>query len=179
MADSLNEQKAALERWLSDPAVQADLERHDWSAAFKTYPRLNLEDEPIPWAGPLRDLRGARITLVGSAGLSAPGQPLFNAGDIYGDYTWRVLPSDIDLATTTVAHEHYNHVAADQDRNSVYPLDRLRDLVNEGFIGGLTANVFSMMGYLPLWPRTMYEFAPAFAELVAGEHPDAVLMVPV
>lgn len=179
MAESLAEQNAALERWLTDPTVLADLERHDWSAAFKTYPRLNLEDEPVPWARPLHDLASARITLVGSAGLSAPGQAPYDAGNIYGDYTWRVLPADLDLATTTIAHEHYSHAAADQDRDSVYPLDRLRDLVSEGFIGGLTPQQFSMMGYLPLWPRTMHEFAPALAEQVVAQRPDAVLLVPV
>lgn len=179
MADSLSAQQAALERWWNDPTVRADLERRDWKAAFASYPRLDLEDQPVPWAGPLRDLRGARITLVGSAGLSAPGQPSYDAASLAGDYTWRVLPTDIDLATTTVAHEHYDHVAVDQDRNSVYPLTRLRELAHEGFIGGLTPEQFSMMGYLPLWPKTMHEFAPALADQVVAQQPDAVFLVPV
>lgn len=181
MADPLDQQEAALEQWLRDPVVRAELERKNWRAAFGRYPRLNLTEDPVPWATPPRDLAAARVMLVGSAGLSAPGQgqPAFNAADPYGDYSWRVLPRDLDLAQTTIAHEHYDHAAAEHDRDSVYPLDRLRALAQQGVIGGLTPEQLSFMGYLPNWQRVRDELAPALAEQVAQQQPDAVLLVPV
>lgn len=181
MAEPLSVQEAALEQWLRDPTVRAALERKDWRTAFAHYPRLDLTDEPVPWAAPPRDLAATRFMLVGSAGLSAPGlgQPAYDAEALDGDYSWRVLPRDLDLAQTTIAHEHYDHAAAERDRNAVYPLDRLRALAQQGAIGGLTPKQLSFMGYLPNWRRVREELVPALAEQVERQQPDAVLLVPV
>ena len=179
MALPLNEQRAALATWLEDAEVHEMLGRKDWRAAFAGYTRVNLEDAPIPWAQPPADLRQARLTLVGSGGVYAPGQQPFDDTHPLGDATWRALPADLDLATTSLAHEHYDHASGNLDRNVVFPLDRLRELVAAGEIGGLTPSVFSFMGYQPDWRVVMDTFAPALAEQVAAQRPDAALLVPV
>lgn len=179
MADSLDDQRAALREWLGLERVEAALSEKDWRRAFAGYPRVNLEDIPVPWAPAPRDIRAARFTLVGSGGLYAPGQTPFDAGNPRGDATWRVFSSDLDLASTSVAHEHYDHAAAEQDHNVVYPLERLRALAASGEIGGITDRHFSFMGYQPDWAFVMDSFAPRLAKLVATQHPDAALLVPV
>lgn len=179
MADSLDDQRAALREWFALERVREMLEQKDWRRAFGGYPRLNLEDVPVPWASPPRDMRTARITLVGSGGVYGPGQSPFDAGNPYGDATWRVLSSDTDLASTAIAHEHYDNAAAQQDRNAIYPLDRLRTLAANGEIGGLTERHFSFMGYQPDWANVLDTFAPQLAGWVASERPDAVVLVPV
>ncbi len=179
MADSLDEQRAALHEWSALEHVRERLEQKDWRRAFAGYTRVNLEDVPVPWASPPKDIRSARFTLVGSGGLYGPGQTPFDAGNPYGDMTWRVLSSDLDLATTAIAHEHYDNTAAQQDRNAVYPLDRLRTLAANGEIGGLTERHFSFMGYQPDWAHLLDTFAPQLVEWVAAQRPDAALLVPV
>ena len=179
MADSLEDQRAALREWFGLERVEAALGEKDWRRAFAGYPRLNLEDLPIPWAPSPRDIRATRFTLVGSGGLYAPGQTPFDAGNSYGDATWRVFAHDLELGDTAIAHEHYNNTAAEQDRNAVYPLDRLRTLAANGEIGGLTERHFSFMGYQPDWAHVMDTFAPQLAGWVAAQQPDAVLLVPV
>lgn len=179
MADSLEDQRVALREWFGLERVRDMLEQKDWRRAFAGYPRLNLEDIPVPWAPPPRDVRDARFTLVGSGGLHAPGQTPFDAGNPRGDATWRVLAHDLDLGATSIAHEHYDNTAAQHDRNAVYPLDRLRALAANGEIGGLTDRHFSFMGYQPDWANVMDTFAPQLAEWVVAQHPDAVLLVPV
>ncbi len=177
MALALDQQRAALDSWFA--RAQDALQRHDWRAAFAGYPRLDLADQPIPWAALPADLRSARLILVGSCGLSAPGQPPFDAANPYGDFSWRPIPADLALETTMIAHEHYDHGPALLDRNSIYPLARLRELVADGEIGGLTPLQFSLMGYLPDWRIVLDRLAPELAEQVAGQRPDAALLVPV
>jgi D-proline reductase (dithiol) PrdB len=178
MTTSRDASRAALETWFRE--VRADLERKDWRAAFGArYPRLSLEDAPVPWTPAPADLRRARLTLVGSSGLYLPGQRPFDTNALRGDFSWRPIPVDADLAGSSLAHEHYDHTAADADRNSVFPLERLRELVSSGEIGGLTQTHFSFSGYMPDWAEVLDQFAPALAERVVEQQPDAVLLVPV
>lgn len=170
-------QAQALEVWFI--AAESELRRKNWSAAFTTYPRLNLDDVPVPWAGPPADVRGARFCLVGSAGIYLPDQPRFEDGALRGDLSWRALPVDTDLTTTRIAHEHYGHDAAEADRNAVYPLGQLRALAAAGEIGGLTPTHFSFSGYIPNWVGVMEQLAPALADQVVAQRPDAALLVPV
>jgi D-proline reductase (dithiol) PrdB len=178
MTAPTDENRAALDAWFHD--VRPDLERKDWRAAFGArYPRLNLEDAPVPWTSPPTDLRRARLTLVGSSGLYLPGQRPFDTNSLRGDFSWRLVPVDADLTTSHLAHEHYDHTAADTDRNSVFPLDRLRELVATGEIGGLTETHFSFSGYLPDWAEVVDHFAPALVEHIVEQHADVALLVPV
>jgi D-proline reductase (dithiol) PrdB len=177
MAPPLEEQRAALDPWLA--AAHDALVTRDWRTAFAGYPRADLADESIPWAAPPADIRRARLTLVSSCGLSAPGQPPFDAASPLGDCTWRALPADLALNTTRLDHDHYDHAPALRDRNCIFPLDRLRELVAAGELGGLTPRHFSFMGYLPDWRIVLDRLAPELAAQVAAEAPDAVLLVPV
>ena len=177
MAESLAAQRAKLAAWFR--TAQEALDRHDWRTAYGAYPRVIMEDEPTPWTPAPLDAQAARFILIGSAGLSAPGQTPFDADDPRGDPSWRAFPVDLDLTTTVIAHDHYDHAAAERDRNCVYPLERLRALAAQGEIGGLTATHLSFMGYQPDWANVMEVVAPALAEQAARQHPDAALLVPV
>ncbi|HEV7128779.1 MAG TPA: glycine/sarcosine/betaine reductase selenoprotein B family protein [Ktedonobacterales bacterium] len=177
LSPHLEEQRATLTTWL---ATAGDaMRRKDWRQAYGTYPRLNLTEDAVPWAPPPADLRQARLCLVGSAGVSAPGQAPFDAANPLGDLSWRGLPVDTDLTATSVAHEHYDSAAALADRNSVFPLDRLRELAAAGEIGVLTPLHFSFMGYNPDWAGVLERLAPALVEQVALQRADAVVLVPV
>jgi D-proline reductase (dithiol) PrdB len=177
MAESLEVQRAALNDWLI--AARPALERKEWRSAFAGYPRADLRDLPVPWAPAPIDVRSTRFTLVGSAGLSLPWQSPFDTASLGGDPTWRPVSVDTALDATTITHEHYPHAAAEQDRNTVFPLERLRALASAGEIGGLTEIHFSFMGYQPDWAMVTDSFAPQLATSIARERPDAVLLVPV
>jgi D-proline reductase (dithiol) PrdB len=173
-----DDNRAALDAWFQ--ATRPALERKDWRAAYGTgYPRLSLQNAPVPWTSPPTDLRRVRLILIGSGGLSLSGQAPFDADALRGDFSWRPIPTDADLATSLITHEHYEHAAADLDRNSVFPLDRLRELAAAGEIGGLTGTHFSFAGYQPDWAEVVDRFAPALAEQVLQQQPDAALLVPV
>lgn len=172
-----DERRPALADWLV--SARDALDRKDWRAAFTGYPALNLTEESVPWTPAPSDLRGATLTLLGSAGIYAPGQPPFDSASSYGDATWRALPVDLALDTTGIAHSHYDNSAALEDRNVVYPLDRLRELVASGELGGLTSLHFSFMGYIPDWRQVVDTLVPALVEQVVAQRPDAAVLVPV
>ena len=173
----LGQLRARLEAWTASAAEP--LSRREWKAAFLRYPMLDLRDTPPSWAPPPVDLHRTRLTLIGSGGIYPRGQTPFDAEHPLGDYTYRALASDTDLATTRIAHDHYDNAAAREDRNAVYPLDRLRELASAGEIGGLTARVFTFMGYQPDYVTLIERFIPSLLDAVMLEQPDAALLVPV
>jgi D-proline reductase (dithiol) PrdB len=61
----------------------------------------------------------------------------FNIADELGDLGYREIPPDVDSSDLMVTHHHYDHADADEDINVVFPIDVLRDLQAEGFIGDI------------------------------------------
>jgi D-proline reductase (dithiol) PrdB len=74
-------------------------------------------------------------------------------------------------------HHHYDHTDADEDINVVFPIDILRELAEEGYIGGIARKHVGFMGYT-MKLKDMYEStAPAIAdEIDKGSRADAVLL---
>ena len=72
---------------------------------------------------------------------------------------------------------------AREDPNIVFPVDRLRELVDEGVIGGLAPTALGCMGGIYSVRRTEQELAPVIVKEVlamrdAGQA-DVALLVPV
>jgi D-proline reductase (dithiol) PrdB len=63
-----------------------------------------------------------------------------------------------------VTHHHYDHADADRDSNVVFPIDALRALIAEGFIGGEAREHIGYMGYTMQLKRMYEETAPQIAE---------------
>src|SRR5437764_13291233 len=123
------------------------------------------------------DLAKSAIAIVTAAGVHLREQEPFNIADELGDLTYRVLPDDVDSAQLMVTHHHYDHTDADTDINVVFPIDVLRELVAEGFIGGIARKHVGYMGYT-MQLKAMYEgTAPQIAnEIDRGGRADAVVL---
>ena len=102
--------------------------------------------------------------------------------DVYendlGDYSIRLIPSDVDPSKLTYAHTHYDHTAVNMDYQVLIPLGHLRDKVDAGEIGALTENFVSFMGYQPDISQLLDETIPLIIEAAKSEQADAVLLVP-
>ena len=72
----------------------------------------------------------------------------------------------------------FDRTAIIEDINVVFPLDRLREMVDEGRIGSLATSFYSFMGaqrdVKPIKERT----APEVAALLVADHVDVVLLTP-
>lgn len=122
-------------------------------------------------------LNKATVAIVTSGGVHLKEQEAFNIGDDLGDLTYRVLPEDVQSADLMVTHDHYNHDDADRDINVVFPIDVLRELKEEGFIGGVARKHIGFMGYT-MRLKDMYEqTAVQIAEEIdKGSRADVVVL---
>jgi D-proline reductase (dithiol) PrdB len=126
-------------------------------------------------------LARARVALVSSAGLVAPGDTPFDLAIRGGDCSWRTIAATIDPATLTIHHrsDAFDRAPLAADRNVVFPIDRLRALVAAGDIGELAPRHLSFMGSITAPGRLIRESAPAAAAVFVADQVDVALLVPV
>jgi D-proline reductase (dithiol) PrdB len=138
---------------------------------------MTLARKCVPFTPFDGDLRRASIAIVTAAGVHLRAQEPFNIADELGDLTYRLIAPDTAAADLMVTHHHYDHADADEDINVVFPIDALRDLAAEGFIGGLARKHVGYMGYT-MQLKAMYEgTAPQIAnEIDRGGRADAVVL---
>ena len=94
----------------------------------------------------------------------------------HGDWTFREIPNDISTSELTITHSHYSHVDADRDVNCMFPLDRLRELCDQGIIGGVASKSFSIMGFNPDPANLTEKTAPSLADGFKATGADLVFM---
>jgi D-proline reductase (dithiol) PrdB len=131
----------------------------------------------VPFTPFDRGLPKSTIAIVTAGGVHLREQEAFNIKDELGDLGYRIIPPDVDVNELMVTHHHYDHADADQDINVVFPIQVLRDLESEGFIGGIAKKHVGYMGYT-MQLKAMYEgTAPAIAnEIDRGSQADAVVL---
>ncbi|MBT3270517.1 hypothetical protein HN371_25460 [Candidatus Poribacteria bacterium] len=103
---------------------------------------------PTPLAEAGKPLRDGRLALVTTAGVHLDSQPPFDMFDPDGDPTARRVPVDAAPADVVITHDYYDHREADLDLNVVLPAGRLRELADEGVVGSLAHDAFSLMGHI-------------------------------
>jgi D-proline reductase (dithiol) PrdB len=136
-----------------------------------------LSRKCVPFTPFERELSKSTIAIVTAGGVHLRDQEPFNIADELGDLSYRVFPEDVEASQLMVTHHHYDHTDADSDINVVFPIDVLRDLLGEGFIGGVAKKHVGYMGYT-MQLKAMYEgTAPEIAnEIDRGSRADAVVL---
>jgi D-proline reductase (dithiol) PrdB len=89
----------------------------------------------------------------------------------------RVIPAETPEERLRVGHVAYDIRAAQKDINVIFPLTRLRELVQEGVIGALAERNYSYHGLTNI-PRLMQESAPQWAQMLRDDGVDAVFLTP-
>jgi D-proline reductase (dithiol) PrdB len=121
-------------------------------------------------------LIGHRVALVTTAGLHQVDDEAFSLLDL----SYRVIPRDADLASLTMTHSsvHFDRTGFREDVNTVFPLDRLRELAEDGVIASVADHHYSLMG--AGWPPEMIEpTCEELARLLKADGVSAVCLVPV
>jgi D-proline reductase (dithiol) PrdB len=68
--------------------------------------------------------------------------------DSDGDPTFRTIDGATIASDYKITHDYYDHTDAEKDLNIIFPLDRLRELQQEGVIGQLADTHYSFMGHI-------------------------------
>ena len=131
--------------------------------------------ETSPWVeGPLLEKR--RVAIISTAGLHRREDRPFTLDP--GDY-YRILPGGIKADDLLMSHvsTNFDHSGFQQDRNVVFPIDRLNELAKEGIIGSVADFHYSFMGAVD--PLQMEQEARNLASLLKKDQVDALLLLPV
>ena len=129
-----------------------------------------------PWAPMVKPVRECRIVLISSGGIYPKSQEPFNP--VKNDLTFREIPKTADLADLHISH--YSKNARDvKDLNTIFPLERFRELEAQERIGVLASVAFTFMGRIFTRTRLQKEMAPHLIGRLRELQIDAAFLVPV
>ncbi len=146
--------------------------------------RIGLEQpREIPWTPLSKPLEECTVALISSAGLALKtDRPFDQEGERlnpwWGDPSYRILPRTATTEDVKLYHLHIHPRVAEQDLNTVLPLQRLLEFEDRGEIGRSAANHYSFMGYI-LEPQVLVEQStPAMIRHMRRDKVDAVVLIP-
>jgi len=124
-------------------------------------------------AGP--PLAQRRVAIVSSAALIRRGDEPFP----FGSPEVRFLTAHTRLGELLISHVsiNFDRSGYQRDINTVYPMQRLRELVDEGVIGNIAPTHYTVLGSTD--PATMEGSADQISGQLRQERIDAVLLSPV
>lgn len=138
------------------------------------------ESEDVPWTDVTKPLHECKVAIVTTAGVHHRDQVPYDMHDNNGDPSFRAIDSARPLSDLMITHDYYDHTDADKDINIVFPIDRLRELVDEGIVGSLAGRHFAFMGHIDgeKIPELISGTAPEVARLLLADGVDVVLLTP-
>lgn len=144
--------------------------------------RNNLLNLPVqtndaaPFVRLGKPLSHCRLAIVTTAGLHRRGDRPFGPAD----QTYRVIPSDTPPAEVIQSHTSigFDRIPTMRDLNVTFPVDRVRELVARGELGGLAPNDYSFMGAQRDLARLERETGPEVGRRLRDEGVDVALMTP-
>lgn len=134
--------------------------------------------DPSPIIPLRRPLSQSRIAMVTTCGAHTAGDRAFDLKSRTGDPSYREIPGDIAADQLRLSHVGYDTRKVSADVNCVFPLERLREIEDEGVIGSLNHRHFSFMGYIPIVQPLMQETGPEVARKLRADGVDLVLLAP-
>lgn len=150
-----------------------------WATVNERYPgSMVSKGDLVPLAKLKKPIGESRLTFVSTAGVQLRNSLPFDTSHPVGDYTFRRVPSDSKVTDLDIHQLKYPTSGAEEDLNVIFPIERLEELVSDKYIGALTKNFFSFIGYNMDPERLERTLAEDIAEAVEAEKPDVVLLAP-
>ena len=135
----------------------------------------NEPTELTPLGKPLSQ---ARVSMLTSGGVSHCTMPTWDA---FARNDFRLDEVDPQSTATdfSVSDSYYDTTDAEVDVNTVFPIDRIRELAAEGVIGEVAPRLWSgFMGRIYKRTHLLGEAAPALAGELHDDDVDLFLLVP-
>ena len=125
------------------------------------------------WTPVKKPLNKMKIALATAAGVHLKTDERFNFA---GDFTYRIIPGDISSNELMVSHGGYDNADVNKDINCMFPIDPLKDLVEEGFISEISGIHAGFMGGGGNQEKFKNETGPAIAQKFKDDNVDAVVL---
>jgi D-proline reductase (dithiol) PrdB len=117
-----------------------------------------------------------RVALITTGGIHLKSQEPFTPKT--GDHTFRLIPRNTPHSEITITHGHYDETDVRADVNCLLPMDRLEELVEEGFVASSASSHISFMGYIPDVGPLVKETAPEAARILLADQVDIAVLTP-
>jgi D-proline reductase (dithiol) PrdB len=131
-----------------------------------------ITPDPV-WTPIEKDLKDMKIALVTAAGVHLASDKKFN---LAGDFSYRVIPGDAPVEDMMVSHGGYDNADVNKDINCMFPIDRVRELAEEGFIKSIADVNVGFMGGGGDQEKFTEETGPEIAQILNDNEVDAVLL---
>ncbi len=127
-----------------------------------------------------KPLSESRVACVTTASYFLPEQEPFDESIRGGDFSYRELPSDANLASMGLSHrsDAFDETGLLEDYNLALPVGRLQEMAEAGEIGSVASSHFSFQGSIPAPGRLTKTTAPEVAEMLKADGVDVVLLTP-
>ena len=137
-----------------------------------------VENTRSPFTPLRRALPMLNLALISSAGAYIEGTDPFDTSATDGDFTFREIPSEIELSDLLFAARGYDPRFVQQDPNVQIPLDRLAEFRANRVIGQLSSVFWSLCGFIPDAARLTDEMLPKVVERLKRQEVQAALLIP-
>ena len=137
------------------------------------------DNDDTPWTTMEKPLSESKVAMVTTSGIhlrkDAPFRSLKG-----GDTSYRIIPRDSEPADIIQSHTSigFDRTTSYRDINISFPVDRLEELVQSGYIGELSNNYYSYMGAINDVEGLIQNSGPEVATKLLSEGVDVVLLVP-
>ena len=128
---------------------------------------------PVVWTPIQKTLPEMTVALVTAGGVHLKSDPRFH---LSGDSTFRLIPAETESEALMVTHGGYDNTDANRDINSMFPLERLRELAAAGFIKRVAPSHIGLMGGGGDVVALANKTGPDIAQILRAEGVDAVVM---
>lgn len=128
---------------------------------------------PPVWTPVTMELKDMKIALVTAAGVHEKTDKRFN---LAGDFSFRIVKNSTKTEDLMVSHGGYDNGDVNKDVNCMFPVDRINELVKDGFIKSASSIHIGFMGGGGNQEKFKNETGPEIARILKEEGVDAVLM---
>jgi glycine/betaine/sarcosine/D-proline reductase family selenoprotein B len=175
MPINLEQFKPAYKKWVEESLP--DYQAGKMDEIIKKYPFIISEDVPwTPYSGKPSEQTFALIT---SGGLFLKNsQEAFDTESIHGDTSFREIPKSVRQEELAFAHKHYDHSFAEQDFNTIFPVQRFIELEKDGVIGKLVDKHYSL-SYVNDAATLATKTFPELLSRIRDAKVDVLFLVPV
>ena len=133
------------------------------------------QEDETPLSKLNKPLDQCKVGIICSGGIYLKGQIAFHYKD---DTSYRVISSATSKENLRATHFAYDLKDARKDISVVFPLETLRNLANEGLIGGIADSAYSFMGGIYSSRKVRENLAPSLAKQMLKDEVDLVILVP-